>query len=105
MIWGSDRTTRDWIHIDDIVQASLLMAKFRVNDTVNLCTGIGTSFRTLVEIIAHQIGYRPEIMADATKPKGVAYRVGDPRKMHTYAQPKISISEGVARALSDSGMA
>jgi hypothetical protein len=44
-------------------------------------------------------------MADATKPKGVAYRVGDPQKMHNYAQPKISISEGVARALSDIGMA
>lgn len=105
IIWGSDRTTRDWIHIDDIVEASLKMAKFRVNDTINLCTGIGTSFRTLVEIISYQLGYRPEIMADATKPKGVAYRVGDPQKMHNYAQPKISISEGVARALSDIGMA
>jgi len=99
VIWGSDRTVRDWIHIEDIVKASLIMAKIKLNDTVNLCTGIGTSFRRLAEIVGEQMGYMPEIWVESDKPKGVAYRVGNPYKMLQWYVPKISLAEGVARAL------
>lgn len=101
IIWGSDRTVRDWIHIKDIVSACLLMARLKVNDTVNLCTGIATPFRRLAEIVGEQMGYMPEIWVEADKPKGVAYRVGNPYKMLQWYVPKISLAEGVARALDD----
>lgn len=102
VIWGSDRTVRDWIHIDDIVRISLQCAKAQANHPINLCTGVATSFRNLVEIITEQVGYRPEILADAEKPRGVAYRVGDPSRMLDYEYPRINVANGVARALSES---
>lgn len=103
VIWGSDRTTRDWIHIQDIVTASLIMARMKVNDSVNLCTGIATTFRRLAEIVGEQMGYMPEIWVEADKPRGVAYRVGNPYKMAQYYMPRISLTEGVARALDARG--
>lgn len=103
VIWGSDRTTRDWIHIQDIVTASLIMARMKVNDSVNLCTGIATTFRRLAEIVGEQMGYMPEIWVEADKPRGVAYRVGNPYKMAQYYMPRISLAEGVARALDARG--
>lgn len=104
VVWGSDRTVRDWIHIDDIVRISLKMARMRANEPVNICTGVGTSFRNLVEIISQQMGFKPEIVADADKPRGVAYRVGNPYRMLNYEYPRISLAEGVARALAEAPM-
>jgi len=76
-----------------------VMARLQVNETVNLCTGIATPFRRLAEIIGEQVGYMPEIWVESDKPKGVAYRVGNPSKMLQWYVPKISLAEGVARAL------
>ena len=98
-IWGSAETCRDWIHIDDIVEASLVMASARVNEPVNLCTGIATSFGQLAAIVAGIMDYKPEIRVEHDMPKGVAFRVGDPTKMSALYQPKISIFEGAWRAI------
>jgi len=105
VIWGSDRTVRDWIHILDVARISMVMARMKVNDSVNLCSGVATPFRYLVEMIAREVGYQPEIMADIYKPKGVAYRVGNPSKMLNWDYPKISIAKGVAMALEQQGIA
>ena len=100
VVWGSTETVRDWIHIDDIVAACLLLASHRLSITVNLCTGIATSFGNLAALMAEQVGYSPVITALDDKPKGVAYRVGNPTLLHSLGYiPKIDISEGVSRAL------
>ena len=99
-VWGSLDTVRDWIHIDDVVDACLLFASHRLSVTVNLCTGVATSFRKLVGIISEQQGYSPVIEALYDQPKGVSYRVGNPTLMHNLGYtPKIDIDEGVSRAL------
>ncbi|NDC49060.1 MAG: NAD-dependent epimerase/dehydratase family protein [Micrococcales bacterium] len=98
-IWGSGSTVRDWIHITDIVRASMVMARRKVNEPVNLATGIGHSFRQLANIVSIQVGYRPEYRILGDKPKGVEYRVGSPRRMMDFYTPEISLAEGVALAL------
>lgn len=101
-VWGSLDTVRDWIHIDDIIEASLLLAAHRLSVTVNLSTGRATSFEELAQIISSQMGYKPVIQAITDRPKGVAYRVGNPTLLHSLGYiPKISIEDGVSRGLSD----
>jgi nucleoside-diphosphate-sugar epimerase len=100
IVWGSLGTVRDWIHIDDIIEASLLLAAHRLSVTVNLSTGRATSFEDLAAIICAQMGYKPEFKAIADQPKGVSYRVGNPTLLHSLGYiPKISIEDGVSRAL------
>jgi nucleoside-diphosphate-sugar epimerase len=100
VVWGSTQTVRDWIHIDDVVEASLLFASHRLSVTVNLCTGVATNFETLAKMMTFQAGYSPVIRALHNSPAGVAYRVGDPTLMHSLGYvPKISLEEGVSRAL------
>jgi nucleoside-diphosphate-sugar epimerase len=100
-VWGSLNTVRDWIHIDDIVEASLLLAAHRLSVTVNLCTGRATSFEELAQIICSQMNYRPTIKAITDAPKGVVYRVGNPTLLYSLGyMPKISLEEGVSRSLS-----
>jgi nucleoside-diphosphate-sugar epimerase len=100
VIWGSGEQVRDWIHIDDVVAGALAVAESGTEDPVNLCTGVGTSMRDLAALACVQAGYQPEFQAQPDKPAGVAYRVGDPARIHQFYKPTIELASGVARALS-----
>jgi hypothetical protein len=41
----------------------------------------------------------PEFSVDADAPKGVHYRVGDPVTLLKYYTPRVSLQEGIERAL------
>lgn len=97
-IWGDGQQLRDWVHIDDIVEVSLLAAEEGINDTLNICTGRGTNFIELADIITKEAGYSPEYEHILDAPAGVPYRVGDPTRLNRYYTPKVSLEEGVRRA-------
>ena len=98
-VWGDGSQVRDWIHISDVVAGMLAVAESETEDAVNLCTGIGTSMFELALIAARRAGHLAPVKAMPGKPAGVAYRVGDPGRFHRYYKPKVTLEEGVARAL------
>jgi nucleoside-diphosphate-sugar epimerase len=99
-VWGNPASTRDWIHIDDVVQGALAVVdEWPGEMPVNLCTGIATSFEDLARVAMSVVGYDAPIDGDYTQPMGVMHRVGDPGIFHSIYTPKISIEEGVTRAL------
>ena len=98
-IWGDGTQVRDWIHVDDVVGATLAAVEQGVDGPLNLCTGIGTSMRELAGLFAAAAGYRPVFELHPERPTGVAYRVGDPTRLHGIYMPRVTLAEGVARAL------
>ena len=66
---------------------------------MNICTGRPTSFIELAEMVMLQAGYLAPIKTNLDAPVGVEYRVGDPSRMLAVYEPKISLEEGIARAL------
>lgn len=98
-IWGDGKQTRDWIHIDDIVDATMAAVTEDVEGSINLCSGRATSFNELANLVAKEVGYNPRLRHKLDAPKGVHYRVGDPAKLNTFYVPKISLEEGIHRAL------
>jgi nucleoside-diphosphate-sugar epimerase len=98
-VWGSGEQVRDWIHVDDVVAGALAVAESGTTDPVNLCTGRATSFLELAGTMATVAGYRPWVQPLEDKPAGVAYRVGDPTRMLLYYEPKVSLEDGIRRAL------
>jgi nucleoside-diphosphate-sugar epimerase len=99
-VWGTGEQVRDFIHIDDVVAATFEAITNKVK-TLNLCTGRATSFIQLAEMIMLEQGYLAPIKKHPGKPSGVEYRVGDPTKMLQIYEPKISLEEGIARALAE----
>ena len=99
-VWGTGQQVRDFIHIDDVVAATFEAITNNVK-TLNLCTGRATSFIQLAEMIMLEQGYLAPIKKHPGKPSGVEYRVGDPTKMLQIYEPKISLEEGIARALAE----
>lgn len=101
VVWGPGDQVRDWIHIDDVVRGALAVVESGTTDPVNLCTGVGTSMLELAAMCCEQVGYSPTVTPLRDKPTGLAYRVGDPTRFHEHWVPKVSLAEGVARALRD----
>lgn len=98
-VWGSGTQVRDFVHIEDVfwaVQAAL-SSDFR--EPLNIGTGTGVSFLTLAEMVCRLAGYSPVVSPMEDKPVGVRYRVADVSRLHRIYRPKISLSEGISRAL------
>lgn len=101
VVWGSGQQVRDWIHVDDIVGAvqARLAAGVEGYTTLNISTGIPTSFTQLAARIRESVGGSYGIVADSSKPEGVRYRVGDPTELNRYFTPKVTLAEGIARVI------
>lgn len=101
-VWGPLDSVRDWIHIDDIVLALQALCEDRAlaYQPVNLCTGQKTAMGDLAQLCAEHTGYYPDIVS-RPGPVGVHSRYGNPALMHTFYTPRISIDEGVARAIKE----
>ncbi|MER7507069.1 NAD-dependent epimerase/dehydratase family protein [Streptomyces lavendulae] len=98
-IWGDGSSTRDWIHIDDLVGATLAAVDEGVAGPVNLGTGKATSFDELARLMTAAAGYEAELDHIATAPQGVHHRVCDPSRMLDFYTPKVTLEEGIRRAL------
>lgn len=98
-IWGSGDSTRDWIHISDLVGATLAVVDRDVTGPINLGWGRATSFNELAHLVTKQAGYRPQLKHLPAAPQGVHHRVCDPSRMLDMYQPRVSLEEGIARAL------
>lgn len=99
VIWGDGQQVRDFIHVDDVVSATLAAVASNVAGPVNLCTGQGVTMTGLATLFCTAAGYRPEFQMVETAPGGVNYRVGDSVRMRGFYQPQVTIDQGVARAL------
>lgn len=98
-VWGTGTQVRDWIHIDDVVSGMLAVAESGTTEPVNLCTGVGTTMSELAQLAAQVAGYSPTIETLPDKPAGVDYRIGDPTRFHGIYTPKVTLEQGVIRAL------
>jgi nucleoside-diphosphate-sugar epimerase len=98
-IWGSAEQVRDFIHIDDICDAIVKLIADGMQKPVNLCTGRPTSMGELARMITNSAGYEPDLDVDRDAPLGVFYRVGNTDRLHMHYTPKITLEEGIARAL------
>ena len=98
-VWGPGDQCRDFIHIDDIVNGTMAAIERNISGPVNLGTGVATSFRQLARLAATMAGYEPEIITQPDKPTGVKYRVANVTKLNTFYTPKITLEEGITRAL------
>lgn len=97
VVWGSGDQRRDFVHIDDVVGATIsrLNAGVRGYSSMNICSGISTSFVEVARVAAVLMDYDPDIVTDAAKPEGVFVRVGDPTLMNRYYKLKVGLVEGI----------
>lgn len=98
-VWGTGQQVRDFIHIDDIVSATLHLAENGIDGPLNLGTGRAVSMLHLARMVCQAAGYSPEVKTLDGKPSGTAYRVADTTLLHEVYMPQVSLEQGILRAL------
>ena len=98
-IWGTGNQVRDFIHMEDVVAATIESVRQDIQGPVNLGLGRPTSFNELATLVSSECGYSPGVEHVIGAPEGVQYRCSDPTKMLSFYTPKISLEEGISRAV------
>ncbi|MBU0586845.1 NAD-dependent epimerase/dehydratase family protein, partial [Candidatus Micrarchaeota archaeon] len=98
--WGSGKPVRDFIYVDDVVDALFLMLeKYHSDSPVNISNGTGTTIKELVETVKEVVGFEGEVVWDSTKPDGHAVKIFDIKRMKDELgfQPKVQLREGIEK--------
>lgn len=98
-IWSDGSQVRDFIHIDDIVRACMVMWEQGIDGPVNLGTGRAVTMTELARMTCEQAHYAPEFKFDLSAPRGVTCRVADAAQMREFCEPGVTLERGIAQAL------
>jgi nucleoside-diphosphate-sugar epimerase len=100
IVWGDPMQVRDFIHVDDIVEGTLAIAERGTSLPVNLGWGRPVELGSLARMICKESGYSPDqVIGDDGAPMGVEWRVADVERMLDLYKPKVTLEEGIARAV------
>jgi nucleoside-diphosphate-sugar epimerase len=102
-VWGSGDQSRDFVHVSDLVGATVARLEAGVEgyQRMNIGTGAPTTFVEVAKTAADIVGYSPKIETDKSKPEGVHARYADVTEMLRYYQPVVSLREGLVRTMAE----
>ena len=79
--WGTGSATREFLYVADCARGlALATEKYNGADPVNLGSGSEIAIRDLATIIAREVGFKGDIVWDASKPDGQPRRCLDTRR-------------------------
>ncbi len=99
-VWGTGDQGRDFVHIDDVLDCSLLaMDHIKDGTAINIGRGVLTSFNEIIRELTDIAGYKAEIKRLLDKPVGVHSRYCnmDFVKEKLDWEAKIGLREGMTR--------
>ena len=97
VIWGSGEPQREWLHVDDMADALVLLMRMYDNETiVNIGSGQETTIRELARTIADIVGYQGTLAFDGTRPDGVPRKRLEISRLQSLGwRPRISLEAGL----------
>ena len=100
-IFGDGRQTRDFVYVEDVVDAFLRAADARGGLLANIGSGQETTVLRLYDALARLTGFRPPPEFTAPKPGDILRSVLDPSRAKTALgwEPWTSLEEGLSRTV------
>ncbi|MBV8546770.1 MAG: GDP-L-fucose synthase [Acidobacteria bacterium] len=102
VLWGDGSPTREFLYVEDAAAGVVVASeKYEKGDPVNVGSGEEISIRDLAQTIAEKIGFRGEIVWDATKPNGQPRRRLDVSRAAAEFgfRATTSMKEGMAKTI------
>lgn len=102
VIWGTGKPKREFLHVDDMASACLLMMNNAgFTDMINIGSGEEISIRELAELICEVVGFEGQLSFDPDKPDGIARKFLDTSKLAQLNwKPQIKLKEGLKQTYS-----
>jgi GDP-L-fucose synthase len=96
-VWGSGTPRREFLHVDDLADACLMLMEQGVGEGVyNVGSGSDVTIRELAEMIARVVGYRGRLQFDAGKPDGTPRKLLDSSRLNALGwRPRLGLEEGI----------
>ncbi|MFC6277112.1 GDP-L-fucose synthase [Psittacicella hinzii] len=105
--WGTGSPLREFLHVDDLARACILIQNLSVEDYqkvttttcshINVGTGSDITIKELTELVAKTVGYRGKILWDTSKPDGTPRKLLDISRLQSLGwQPAINLEQGLA---------
>jgi GDP-L-fucose synthase len=106
VLWGTGRPRREFLHVDDLVDASLFLINLdnkvfkELCDSslplINIGCGQDQTIQELASLVAKVVGYGGDIRWDTSKPDGTPMKLLDISRLKSLGwKPRISLSEGI----------
>ena len=102
VLWGDGSPTREFLYVDDCVDALLLAAdRYDGADPVNIGTGEEIAIRDLAALVAEVTGYDGRITWDTSKPNGYPRRKLDTTRARELFgfEARTPLREGLERTV------
>ena len=103
VINGDGSQCYDFVHVTDIAEANVCAAvSDATDDFYNVCTGIGTSLKQIVELLLELTGREDlGIEFGPARPGFVSHRIGSPEKAEAELgfRAKVELREGLQRLI------
>jgi GDPmannose 4,6-dehydratase/GDP-L-fucose synthase len=107
VIWGTGRPRREFLHVDDMAEASLFVLDldkpaYDANTQpmlshINVGTGEDIAILDLAKMVARVTGYEGRIVTDPSKPDGTMRKLMDVSRLGDMGwRARIGLEEGVA---------
>ena len=106
IIWGTGTPRREFLHVDDMAEASLFVLdlpveQYQANSEpmlshINVGYGEDISIAELAQMIAEATGYEGKIGFDVEKPDGTLRKLMDSSRLKTMGwEPRVALAEGI----------
>ncbi|MFU8834834.1 GDP-L-fucose synthase [Roseovarius autotrophicus] len=107
VIWGTGRPMREFLHVDDMAEASLFVlgldrATYEANTApmlshINVGTGQDVTILDLAQMVARVTGFDGRITTDPTKPDGTPRKLMDVSRLAEMGwRARIGLEQGIA---------
>jgi len=111
-IWGSGRPLREFLHVDDMAEASVHLLNIDrafwntqtepMRNHINVGSGEDLSIADLAELIRRTVGHDCTLEFDSTKPDGTPRKLMDNSRAKSLGwEPRIDLPSGLRHAYED----
>lgn len=99
-VWGTGTPKREFLYSDDLADAAIyLMNTYNGSDLVNIGVGKDISIKELAEKVGETVGYKGDIVFNASKPDGTPRKLVDVSRLKSLGwEAKIPLDDGLRMA-------
>ena len=99
VVWGTGAPRREFLYVDDLADAAVhLMLHYDSAEIVNVGVGEDVSINELARLVVDVVGYKGELVFDATKPDGAPRKLLDVSRLLALGwNAKVELRDGIER--------
>jgi GDP-L-fucose synthase len=98
VVWGTGRARRDFLYVDDLAEACLLlMERYEGEAPINVSAGLDLSVGELAERVKKAAGYEGRLVFDPSRPDGAPCKLLDAGPLRALGfRPRTPLDEALA---------